>query len=84
MVENNVAAVECISELRDEYTDRIDELHADLIWAHPGTPTYYRTAAGKVRSPMPFRLVDYWTMTNERGLEDFITTPHSTSSTTGS
>ena len=83
MVDNDIATVECISELRDEYTERIDALHADLIWAHPGTPTYYRMAAGKVRSPMPFRLVDYWTMTNERGLEDFITTSQPTSTSTG-
>ena len=68
MVENNVATVECISELRDEYTDRIDELHADLIWATRDSHLlpHRRWKGG---SPMPFRLVDYWTMTNERGLK---------------
>ena len=34
-----------------------------------------RPVGGQVRSPMPFRLVDYWTMTRTRGLDDFVTTP---------
>lgn len=78
LVEAGVAAIDCIPERRDEYTDRIDELHAELVWTHPGTRTYYRNRNGQVRSPMPFRLVDYWTMTRTRGLEDFTTIPHRT------
>ena len=66
MVENNVATVECISELRDEYTDRIDELHADLIWA-PGDSHLLPHRRWKGEVSNAFRLVDYWTMTNERG-----------------
>ncbi len=33
--------------------------------------TYYRNAKGKVRSPMPFRLVDYWQRTHAPDLNDF-------------
>jgi 4-hydroxyacetophenone monooxygenase len=36
--------------------------------------TYYRTGAGKVRSPMPFRLVDYWEMTHAADLDDYVLT----------
>jgi 4-hydroxyacetophenone monooxygenase len=32
---------------------------------------WYRNAAGRVFVPMPWRLVDYWTMTREPVLEEF-------------
>lgn len=80
MAEHDLAAVECRPERRDDYTTEIDRLHADLIWAHPGTGTYYRNQHGQVRSPMPHRLVDYWSMLREGGLEDFVTRPKETAS----
>ena len=79
MAKENLATVDCIAERRDEYTNQIDELHAELVWTHPATRTYYRNQAGQVRSPMPFRLVDYWTMTRTRGMEDFVTTTNPSS-----
>jgi len=36
--------------------------------------TYYRNRHGKVRSPMPFRLVDYWARTRTPDLDDFALT----------
>ena len=72
MAERGVAAIECREELRTAYTREIDDLHEQLVWTHPGMTTYYRNRQGKVRSPMPFRLVDYWTRTRSAGLEDFL------------
>lgn len=81
MAQEGLAAIDCLPARRDEYTEQIDQLHAELVWTHPGTETYYRNTNGQVRSPMPFRLVDYWTMTRTRGLEDFETTPLPASTT---
>ncbi|MGW8271191.1 MAG: hypothetical protein ACWGNS_12110, partial [Burkholderiales bacterium] len=64
------------------YTREIDDLHAQLVWTHPGMTTYYRNRHGKVRSPMPFRLVDYWTRTRSAGLDDFLLTAKSAGSGT--
>ncbi len=58
-------------ERRREYTERIDAEHAELIWTHPGTSTYYRNPHGQVRSPMPFRMVDYWHLTRHVDLDDY-------------
>ena len=74
MAERGVAAIECPEALRADYTREIDELHAQLVWTHPGMTTYYRNRHGKVRSPMPFRLVDYWTRTRSARLDDFLLT----------
>lgn len=62
----------CPSEAaRTSYMKQVDELHDDLVWTHPGVSTYYRNESGQVRSPMPFRLVDYWQMTRTVDLEQF-------------
>lgn len=57
--------------VQDDYVDRVDEAHSKMIWTHPGVSTYYRNAAGRVFSVMPWRLVDYWHMTREAQREDF-------------
>jgi 4-hydroxyacetophenone monooxygenase len=77
MAERNLAAIECREERRSAYTREIDDLHAQLVWTHPGMTTYYRNRHGKVRSPMPFRLVDYWARTRSAGLDDFLLTAKS-------
>ena len=72
MTEDGASSIEVKPERRADYTDEIDRLHDDLVWTHPGVSTYYRTRGGKVRSPMPFRLVDYWARTHDADLDDFI------------
>jgi len=74
MAERGLAAIECREERRAAYTQEIDALHAQLVWTHPGMTTYYRNRHGKVRSPMPFRLVDYWARTHAPDLENFVLT----------
>ena len=75
MMTRDLAVLECKDEEREVYCAEVDRLHSELIWSHPATGTYYRNRNGQVRSPMPFRLVDYWTMTRQRGLEDYHAEP---------
>jgi len=42
-----------------------------LIWSHPGMTTYYRNSQGRVFSAMPWRFVDYWTMTHDPDLSQY-------------
>ena len=35
--------------------------------------TWYRNAKGRVFSVMPWRLVDYWRMTHDADLDDYLT-----------
>ena len=74
MTEAGATSIDVRPELRDDYTAEIDRLHEDLVWTHPGVSTYYRTVNGKVRSPMPFRLVDYWARTHDADLDDYVVT----------
>ena len=46
-----------------------------MVWTHPGMETYYRNAAGRVVTNMPWRVVDYWRMTHAADLADFVVEP---------
>jgi len=71
MVERGIEAVDVKRDVHDAYMKRFDTLHEELVWSHPGMRNWYRNAAGRVFVPMPWRLVDYWTMTREPVLEEF-------------
>ena len=68
---NRWDTIEVNAGRRDAYTAMIDAAHAELIWTHPATNTYYRNRHGQVRSPMPFRMVDYWHLTRRPDPDDF-------------
>lgn len=76
MASAQIRTLEPTEQARAEYTQIVDELHEDLVWTHPGVSTYYRNKAGQVRSPMPFRLVDYWHMTRRPDLSQFHVSHH--------
>jgi len=60
------------SHAQAAYTASVDAEHAELIWSHPGMSTYYRNRLGRVVSVMPWRLVDYWHMTEEPDMDDYV------------
>jgi 4-hydroxyacetophenone monooxygenase len=75
MGERGLDAVDVRRDVHDAYVARFDALHEELVWSHPGMRNWYRNAAGRVFVPMPWRLVDYWTMTREPDLAEFDATP---------
>jgi 4-hydroxyacetophenone monooxygenase len=54
-----------------DYNDRHDAEHEQLIWSHPGMTNWYRNDAGRVVVIMPWRLVDYWSMTHDPDLDHY-------------
>jgi 4-hydroxyacetophenone monooxygenase len=69
-----ISSVECTQAAHDDYVRRVDDAHAGLIWSHPAVDTWYRNRSGRVVAVSPWRLVDYWTMTHEPNLDDFVVT----------
>jgi len=57
-----------------DYNDRHDAEHEQLIWSHPGMTNWYRNDAGRVVVIMPWRLVDYWSMTHDPDLAHYVIT----------
>jgi 4-hydroxyacetophenone monooxygenase len=71
MIEDGIAAIDVHQNVHDEYIRRVDAEHEGMIWTHPGMSTYYRNIKGRVVSVMPWRLVDYWSMTHEPDFTEF-------------
>lgn len=70
-----VGTVEVRPEIAADYTARVDKAHAGMIWTHPGMTNWYRNGAGRVVSTLPWRIVDYRTMTATPALADYLIRP---------
>jgi 4-hydroxyacetophenone monooxygenase len=71
MVENDISAINVRRDAFESYVQQVDAEHEQMIWTHPGMTTYYRNQHGRVFSVMPWRLVDYWSMTHDPDLSKF-------------
>ena len=71
MIEGGLGSVEVKKPVHDDYNQRVDAEHAELVWTHPGMRNWYRNAQGRVFAVMPWRLVDYWRMTQQPDLSEF-------------
>lgn len=65
------AAVDVRPEVYTDYTQRVDDAHAEMVWSQPGVTTYYRNSRGRVVYANPWRIVDYWHMTRSAELGDY-------------
>jgi 4-hydroxyacetophenone monooxygenase len=65
------AAMECKESVHDEFNARVDALHGRMVWAQPQVKNWFRNAAGRVITNSPFRLVEYWQMTQAPTPDDF-------------
>ena len=63
--------MEVKKEVQQDFVDRLDTEHAQMIWMHPGLRTYYRNAKGRVFSLLPWRVVDYWHMARRVNRDDY-------------
>lgn len=74
MLERGWTSMECRRDVHDAYNQRVDAEHEQLVWRHPRVHSYYNNDAGRVTTNMPWKLIDYWRMTREPVLDDFVVT----------
>jgi 4-hydroxyacetophenone monooxygenase len=79
MAEQRIESLEVKAEVCEEYNRRLDAEHEQLIWTHPGMTTWYRNRHGRIVAMIPWRGVDYWEMTRQPRLDEFIVGPRSES-----
>lgn len=65
-------SVECRSEVYDAYGEAVDRAHDELVWTDKRMTNWYRNEAGRVVVVMPWRIVDYYSMTRHLNIEDFV------------
>jgi 4-hydroxyacetophenone monooxygenase len=71
MIDRRIGALECRHDVAARYKNAVDDAHAKMIWTHPGMDNWYRNDAGRVVAVLPWRIVDYWQMTNQADLANF-------------
>ena len=74
MIESQISAVDVRPEVHDAYNKAVDDEHDQLVWSHPGMDSWYKNSQGRIFSPMPWRFVDYWSMTHDADLSDYLVT----------
>lgn len=75
MLTRGLGAVECRQDVHDAYNEQVDQLHANMVWTHPGMETYYRNARGRIVVNSPYRNAVYYEMTRQANLEEFVVEP---------
>jgi 4-hydroxyacetophenone monooxygenase len=72
LLERGLRSLECRRDVHDAYNERVDAQHERMVWRHPRVHSYYNNAKGRVTTNVPWRLLDYWKLTREPDLADFI------------
>jgi 4-hydroxyacetophenone monooxygenase len=76
MILEDIVTLECREDVCARYNRDVDAAHSTMIWSHPGATNWYRNARGRVVTNSPWRVVDYWRMTYEPDLADFVVRRH--------
>ena len=71
LLETGAAALDCSQDVHDAFNERVDALHAGLVWSHPGVGSWYKNQRGRVFATSPWRLLDYWNMTRTLDPADY-------------
>lgn len=70
-----VGSIEVRQDVHDRYNQKVDEAHDHMVWTHQGMETYYRNSKGRVVVNNPFKIIDYWQMTDTADLGEYLTEP---------
>ena len=75
MLNQNIGSVEIRQEVHDGYNQEVDQAHEQMVWTHPGMTSYYRNDRGRIVVNSPWRNVDFYAMTREANLSDYLIEP---------
>ncbi|CAN7537239.1 NAD(P)/FAD-dependent oxidoreductase [Phenylobacterium sp. LjRoot219] len=65
MLERGADTVAVRRDAFEDYNARVDAMHRQMVWSHPGVNNWYRNKSGRVVTNSPWRLVDYRNLTAE-------------------
>lgn len=71
ILENGFQSIECRQDVHDDYNQRLDAEHENLVWRQPLVESYYNNSEGRVTTNYAWRLIDYWNATHEPEMSDF-------------
>lgn len=71
LIENGKQIMEVRGSVYRRYNERVDALHDNMVWTHPGMTNWYRNKRGRVFAISPWRLLEFWQMTGELDPENY-------------
>ena len=71
MIENGYTTLEVRTDVHDGYNKLVDEKCRNMVWAHPGVTSWYKNRHNRVTVTSPWRLLDYWKLTQHFVPEEF-------------
>jgi 4-hydroxyacetophenone monooxygenase len=71
MSARGITSIDVDQTVMDEYNAKVDAEHEQLIWTHPGMSTWYRNKYGRITVVLPWRLVDYWSLSHDVDLSAY-------------
>lgn len=71
MMEQGCRAVEVRREVYDRYAEAVDSAHRRMIWQVSGVKSYFMNSRGRNVVNNPFRIIDFWKMTETADLGDY-------------
>jgi 4-hydroxyacetophenone monooxygenase len=71
MLGEGATQVEVREDVHDAYNAKVDATHAGMVWTYPGVETYYKNSKGRVVVNNPFRIIDFYTMTEAADLDEY-------------
>jgi 4-hydroxyacetophenone monooxygenase len=75
LIDQGLGSVEVRQDVHDTYNEQVDGLHEGLVWTNSSVANYYRNSKGRVVAINPFRIVEFWALTDEADLGDYRTDP---------
>jgi 4-hydroxyacetophenone monooxygenase len=70
-----LGAIEVRHDVHDAYSAKIDATHERMVWTHEGMDTYYRNSRGRITVVNPFRMLEFWQMTDRPDLDSYVLEP---------
>ncbi|BBB14379.1 flavin-containing monooxygenase [Sphingopyxis sp. FD7] len=71
MFTENCGVVEIRRDVYDRYNQAVDETHARMIWQVSGVQSYFLNSKGRNVVNNPFRIIDFWEMTERADLSEY-------------
>ena len=72
LIENDHASMECKQIVHDQFNDKVDAIHRDMVWSHPAVSSWFKNKNGRVFATSPWRMLDYWEMTRNFQPDDYV------------
>ena len=75
MLEQGIKTVECKQGVCDAYNRKVDAGLQKMVWSEPGIASRYRNREGRIVSNHPWTLQEFWELTRNVDLDDYVATP---------